>query len=115
MPTRRTSEEEEDYHNNEEEDCAAASAAAAATMPRHKPLPCTAATAATAAVAAVVAAWRSGLRRGAVAAAADSRMPSLTPVFLCLLTECSLLLAQNTSSFVLPSGFRPDSVGFWTN
>ena len=103
MPMRRTSEEEDDYHNNEDEDCSAASAAASA-----------AATIA-AAVAAVAAAWRSGLRQGAVAAAADSRMPSLTPVFLCLLTECSLHVAQNTSSFVLPSGFRPDSVGFRTN
>jgi len=34
-----------------------------------------------AAVAAVAAARCSGLRQGAVAAAADSRMPSLTPVF----------------------------------
>ena len=99
MPMRRTSEEEEDYHNNEEEDCATASAAAAATAPRRKPLHRAAATAA----------------RGAVLASADSRMPLLTPVFLCLLTECLLHVAQNTSSFVLPSGFQPDSIGFWTN
>jgi len=54
--------EEEDYHNNEEEDCAAASTAAATAV---------------AAAAAVTAARRSGLRRGAVAAAVDSRIPSL--------------------------------------
>jgi hypothetical protein len=77
MPTRRTSEEEEDYDNNEEEDCAAV-ATAAATAGRQAS---SAATASDQAVAAVAAARRSGLRRGAVAAAADGRMPSLTPVF----------------------------------
>jgi hypothetical protein len=35
------------------------------------------------------------LWRCVVAAAADSRMPSLTPVFFDLLTECLLHVAQN--------------------
>ena len=85
----RTSEEEEDYNNNEEEDCVAANAtAAAAAVPAAATAAATAgrhassaATASDQAVAAVAAAWRSGLRRCMVAAAADSRMPSLTPVF----------------------------------
>ena len=54
----------------------------------------------------------SGLRRCAVAAAADSRMPSLTPVFFVLLTECSLHVAQNTpcrGSF--PPEFRIQNSG----
>ena len=63
----------------------------------------------------------SGLRWCKVAAAADSRMPSLTPAFCvvlvcklnvchtwqrmqCLLSECLLHVAQNTMSRVLPSG-----------
>jgi len=58
---------------------AAATAATAATTAG-----CHASSAATAsdqAVAELAAAWHSGLRWGAVAAAADSRMPSLTLVF----------------------------------
>ena len=85
----RTSEEEEDYNNNEEEDCVAANAtAAAAAVPAAATAAATAgrhassaATACDQAVAAVAAAWRSGLRWCMVAAATDSRMPSLTPVF----------------------------------
>ena len=46
----------------------------------------------------------SGLRRCAVAASADSRMPSLTLFCVCLLSECSLHVAQNTMSRVLPYG-----------
>ena len=119
MPTRRTSEEEEDYDNIKEEDCAAAAttaataAATAATTTGHNAS--SAATASDQAVAAVTAARRSGLRRGAVAAAADGRMPSLTPFFLCLHSKCSLHVAQNTMFWVLPSGIPagiPDSGGF---
>jgi len=53
-------------------------------------------TASVQAVAAVVAARHSGLQRNAVAAAADSRMPSLTPAFFVFLTKCLLHMAQNT-------------------
>jgi hypothetical protein len=59
-------------------------------------------------VAAAAAAWRSGLGRGAVAAAADSRMPSLTPVFLCLLSKCLLHVAQNHVHGSFPPEFRPE-------
>jgi hypothetical protein len=38
-------------------------------------------------LAAVATARRSGLRKGAVAAAADGRMPSLTPVFFVFLVN----------------------------
>jgi hypothetical protein len=101
----RTSKEEEDYNNNEEEDCVAANAtAAAAAVPAAATAAATAgrhhassaAAASDQAVAAVAAAWRSGLRRCMVAAAADSRMPSLTPVFLCFLSVCFFQVAQNT-------------------
>jgi hypothetical protein len=47
-------------------------------------------------------AWRHAV--AAAVAAADSRMPSLTPVFFVLLTECSLHVAQNTHFKGLPSG-----------
>jgi len=84
-PTRRTSKEEEDYDNKEEEDCAAAAAAAAtAAATPATTTGCGASSTATAsdqAVAAVATARSSGLRQGVVAAAADSRMPLLTPVF----------------------------------
>ena len=120
MPKRRTSNEEEDYNNNEEEDCTAATTAAATTAAtaatttgRHAS---SAASASDQAVAAGAAAWHSGLRRGGVAAVADSRIPSLTPVFFCLLSECLLHLAQNTmfhESFPPDSGRIPDSGGFW--
>ena len=86
------SKDEEDDDNKEEEDCStttaaaagAAAATAAATTGLHTSY---AATASDQAVAAVAAAGRSGLRWGAVAAAADSRMPmsSLAPAFLCFL------------------------------
>jgi hypothetical protein len=119
MSTRRTSKEEEDDNNDKEEDCAAAAAAAttaaattAATTGLHAS---SAATASDQAVAAVAAAWRSGLRRGAVAASADSRMPSLTPAFFVFLSKCSLHVAQNTmfhGSFPPDSGRIPGSGGF---
>jgi len=123
----RTSKEEEDYSNNEEEDCAAAAAAAAvaaipaaataaATAGRHASFT---ATAPDQAVAAVAATWRSGLRRCTVlAAAADSRMPSLTPVFSCFLSVCLFHVAQNTMFHLylqvrtyyvsFPPEFRPE-------
>jgi len=103
----RTSKEEEDYNNNEEEDCAAAvaaaipaSATAAATAGRHTSF---AATASDQAVAAVAAARHSGLRRCTIAAAADSRMPLLTPVFSCFLrgTEYHVSPSIPTSTYVL--------------
>jgi len=56
-------------------------------------------------VVAVVAARRSGFRRCTVAAAADSRMPSLTPVFLCFLSVCLFYVAQNTMFHL----YRPTS------
>jgi len=100
----RMSEEEEDYNNNKEENCAAATAVAAAaavpaagtaaaTAGRHASF---AATASDQAVAAVAAVRHSGLRRCTVAAAADSRMPLLTPVFSCFLSVCVFHVAQNT-------------------
>jgi len=105
----RTSKEEEDY-----KDCAAGAAAtataaatAAATAGRHAR---SAATASDQAVAAVAAARRSSMQRCTLAAAADSRMPLLTPVFLSFLIECPFHLAQNTmfhGSF--PPELRPDS------
>ena len=114
MPTRRTHEEEEDYDNNKEEDCSAATATAttaadttATTAGRH------ASSTATASDQAVAAARRSNsdVQRGMVAPAADFRIPSLTPVFLCFLSECSLHVAQNTMFFMgpslrIPAGFR---------
>ena len=125
-PTRRTSEEKEDDDNKEGEDCTAAAAAAAtAAATAATTTGCNTSSAAIAsdqAVAAVATARSSGLRQGVVAAAADNRMPSLTPVFSCLLSECSLHVAQNTmfhGSFppdpgrIPDSGFRiPDSGGF---
>jgi hypothetical protein len=58
--------------------------------------------------------WRQhGVADCTLAAAADSRMPSLTPAFFVFLTKCLLHVAQNTmfhGSF--PPDFRPDS-GFW--
>jgi len=59
--------------------------------------------------------WQHGVAACMVAAAADSRMPSLTPAFFVLLTKCLCLLhmAQNTmfhGSF--PPEFWPYS-GFW--
>ena len=62
-------------------------------------------TASDQALAAVAAAWRSGLQRCTVAAAADSRMPSLTPVFSCFLSVCLFHVAQNTMFHL----FRPRS------
>ena len=56
-------------------------ATAAATAGRHASSAATASDQAVASVAAVAAARHSGLRWGAVAAAADSRMPLLTLVF----------------------------------
>ena len=110
MPMRRTSKEGEDYNNNEEEDCFAAAAAAttaaanaAATAGSHAS---SATTASDQAVAAVAAAPCSGLRRGVVAATADSRMPSLTPFFSYLLSKCLLHSAQNT---MFHGSFPPDS------
>ena len=120
MPTRWTSKEEEYYNNNEEEDCAAVDATAstaevtaATTTGRHTSSVATVAS--DQAVAAVAAARHSGLRWGTVAAAADSRMPLLTPFLSCLLSECLLHVAQNTMFHVsIPpdSGRIPDSGGF---
>jgi hypothetical protein len=98
----RTSKEEEDYTNNEEEDCAAAAAAAdtaaataAATACRHRMPPRQLRHYCLCSSRGISGGSSSGLRRCAVAAA-DSRMPSLTPVFFVLLPECSLHVAQNT-------------------
>jgi hypothetical protein len=114
IPTRRTSKEEEDDDNNEEEDWAAAAAAATtAAATAATTAGCLASSAATASDQAVAAAWRSNsdMQWGMVAPAADFRIPSLTPVFLCFLSECSLHVAQNTMFFMgpslrIPAGFR---------
>jgi hypothetical protein len=119
MPATRKSTEDEDDNNNKEDDCATATAAATAATPtttagRHASS-ATTATASDQAVAAVAAAQRSGLRLGAVAAVADSRIPSLTPVFLCHLSEYVLHVAQNTmfhGSFPPDSSRIPGSGGF---
>jgi len=114
-----TSEEEKDYNNNEEEDCVAATAAAttaaataAATAGHHSS---SAATASDQAVTAVTAARRSSLRWGTVAAAADSRMPSLTPVFFVFFVNvCSTWhrMPCFMGPFLRNSGRIPDSGGF---
>ena len=99
MPTRRMSKEEEDDNNNEEDDCAPATPTAAAITGRHPRPPLllchyySATTASALAVAAVTVSQCSGLQYGTVAA---SRMPSLTPAFLCcfsLQAECLLHVA----------------------
>ena len=110
MPTRRTSKEEEDDNIDEEEDCAAAAAAAAtAAATAVATIGCHASSAATASnqtVAAVAAARRSGLRWVTIAAAATQQKAIVDPVFLCLLSECLLHVAQNTSGS-FPPEFRP--------
>ena len=122
MPTRRTSEEEEDHNNNEEEDCAAAAEAAAAAAAATAAATAVAttghhasftATSSDQAVASVAAAWHSGLRGGTVAAAECHRCDLF---FSCLISDCSLCMAQNTITWVLPSRIPAgilDSVGFW--
>ena len=110
MQTRRTSKEEEDDNKEEEEDCAAGAAAAtasaaataAATAGLHAS---SAASVSDHAVTAVAASRRRGLQRGAVAAAADSRMPLFTPAFFVFLTKCLLQVAQNT---ILHGSFLPE-------
>jgi len=119
MSTRSTCKKEEDDDKNEEEDCAAAAAAATAadatavtTTGLHTS---SVTTVSDQAVAAAAAARHSGLQRGMVAVAADSRMPSLPPVFVAFLTECVLHMAHNTmflGSFPPDSGRIPGSGGF---
>ena len=97
MTTRTTIKEEEDDDNNEEEDWATAAAAATtAAATAATTAGCLASSAATASDQAVAAARRSNsdVQRGMVAPAADFRIPSLTPVFLCFLSECSLHVTE---------------------
>ena len=114
----RTSKEVEDYTNNKEEDCALLLPLRpphAATACRHRMPPRQLRHYCLCSSSGISDGSSSGLRRCAVAAA-DSRMPSLTPVFFVLLPECSLHVAQNTpfqGSF--PPEFRRKLVLPWND